>query len=387
MLLTIFTAVVILGVLVLAHELGHFFTARIFKVKAEEFGLGLPPRLVGVYKTAEGKRKVIWGKKDKIEKTDGTVYSLNLIPVGGFVKIKGENGENKDEADSFGAKRIWQRAVMLVAGVLMNVLVCAALLTFGFSFGIPSIVDEETSVRAVSVKNEEIQIVSINKNSPAEAAGLKVGDVVLAIDGQKIGTVGEFQNYVASKENQMVNLEVLHRDLKIKLEIIPKILETSNGRAVLGIGLVKTGIITYPWYLSIWQGLKATYYLTIAILVALWNLLQDIILRGQVSAEIAGPVGIAVLTGQMVNLGIIYVLQFAALLSLNLALINILPFPALDGGRLLFLLIEKIRGKMVNQKIEAMVHNIGFIILMILVALVTYRDLVRWGGRILERVF
>jgi len=385
MLLTIITFVIILGLLVLVHELGHFISAKIFKTKVEEFGFGLPPRLFGFYKDKNGKRKWVWGKKFKSENAPNTVYSLNWVPIGGFVKIKGENQSEIKEPDSFGNKKIWQRSIILSSGVLMNVVLCIVLLSIGFGIGIPSVLDNEVLSQAKSIRNEKIQIVSINKDSPAALAGLTVGDAIISIDNQKIKSIKDLQNYVNQHKNQLVNLRIDRGGEVKEIRIAPKVLDTSNNKAVLGVGLVKTGIVTYPWYESLWQGVKTTYNLAIIILAALGNLLKNIITTGEVTAEIAGPVGIAVLTGQVVNLGFVYVLQFAALLSLNLAIINFLPFPALDGGRIVFLIIEKVRGRGVNRKIENLVHNIGFAILMILIVLVTYRDLARWGGKLLHQ--
>jgi regulator of sigma E protease len=169
--------------------------------------------------------------------------------------------------------------------------------------------------------------------------------------------------------------------------VVPKILATSENKAVMGVGLARTAIVAYRWHEAIWQGLKNTGLMAYSIVLALILLVKNIILTGQVSADLAGPVGMAVLTGQVTQLGWIYVLQFTALLSLNLGIINILPIPALDGGRLLFVLIERIRGKKINQKIENTIHSIGFAFLMILVLLVTYRDIVRWGGQIIDTNF
>ena len=377
---------IILGLLVLAHELGHFFTARIFGVRAEEFGFGLPPRLFGFYRNAASRLKFIWGKKFNAADAPKTLFSLNAIPIGGFVKIKGENGEEQNEPDSFGHKKIWQRVIILSSGVLMNVLVCILLLTIGFNFGIPAIIDDETISQVKSVRDEKIQIVSVNVDSPAAAAGILVGDNILALDNISMTSAEAIQNYTKQHPNQKIIVTLERGQNKLSLNAIPQILPTSEGQAVLGVGLVQTGIVSYPWYASLWQALKATYFLILAMFGALYDLLKNIIAHGEVTAELAGPVGIAVLTGQMVRLGLAYLLQFAALLSLNLALINILPFPALDGGRILFLIIEKIRGRALDQKLEALIHNIGFAVLMLLILLVTYRDLVRWGGKIIEKI-
>jgi len=386
MLLIIITFILILGVLVLAHELGHFITARIFKTKVEEFGLGFPPRIVGIYKNKEDKKKITWGKKMKSEDAPHTIYSLNWFPIGGFVKIHGENENNLKEKGSFASKPLWQRALMLSAGVLMNIVLCILLLSIGFGFGIPSVLDDQVLEHATSVRDIKIQAVSINKDSPADRAGLQVGDTLNSIDGELVTSTEFVQNYTSSHENKTLVLEIYRGNNRQIIEATPQILDTSNDRAVLGVGLVKTGIVTYPWYESLWQGIKATYNLFITLILAFYELIRNIILTGEVAAELAGPVGIAVLTGQVVNMGIVYVLQFAALLSLNLAIINILPIPALDGGRLLFLAIEGIKRKPVNQKTEALIHNIGFAILMLLIVLVTYRDLTRWGGKIISRL-
>ncbi len=382
MFITILAFIIILGVLVLAHELGHFATARIFKTKVHEFGFGFPPRVVGIYKDENKKKKIVWGKKFKAELAPNTVYSLNLIPIGGFVQIKGENATEIKEPDSFGSKKIWQRTIMLSAGVFMNVVLCAILLAICFNIGAPTILDQAVQGQASQIKNEKIQIISINKNSPADLAGLQINDSIVSLDNNKIDSVEYIQNYISQKENQEIELEILRNSEIINITATPEILKTSNKTPVLGIGLAKTGVVSYSWYYSIWLGIKGTYNLLIALFVALAGIIKSIFSTGEMAVELAGPIGIAVFTGQMIDLDVVYVLQFAALLSLNLALINILPFPALDGGRILFLIIEKIRGKEANQKIENIVHTLGFAVLMILIVFITYKDLARWGGEI-----
>lgn len=386
MLLILIAFFVILGLLVLTHELGHFLTARLFGVRAEEFGFGLPPRLFGFYRASNNKIKFVWGKKFNALDAPKTLFSLNAIPIGGFVKIKGEDGENPLAEDSLVHKKIWQRIIILSAGVMMNIITCIILLTIGFNFGIPALIDNDTLSQVKKIRDEKIQVVSVNKESPAKTAGILINDNIIALDNLPMNSVEAIQDYTNQHNNQSVIITLNRGQEQLKLIAVPQILETSDNKAVLGIGLVRTGIVSYPWYLSLWQALKTTYFLIIAIFGALYDLLKNIILHGEVTAELAGPVGIAVLTGQMVRLGFAYVLQFAALLSLNLALINVLPIPALDGSRILFLIIEKIRGRALNQKLEALIHNLGFAFLMILILLVTYRDLVRWGGKIIEKI-
>ncbi len=384
--ITIAVFILILGFLVLAHELGHFVTAKIFKAKVYEFGFGYPPRVLGTYKDENGKRRWV-GKKFEAENAENTVYSINLIPIGGFVRIKGENENDLAEEDSFGAKKIWQRAVMLGAGVVMNVVLCAVLLSAGFAFGIPSVLDAETEKEVNNIRNEKIQVLSVNSQSPAAEVGIAVGDSLLSIDGKEIKNIEFLNTYTNEHKNKEIEVAYMRGNKKETVKIIPEVLETSNGRAVLGVGVARTGVVSYPWYKSLWYGIKATWEMLVAMFVALAGIIKSIFGDGEMAAQVAGPVGIAVLTGQVVGMGVAYVLQFAALLSLNLAIINILPIPALDGGRLLFILIEKIRGKRINAKIEAWVHTAGYVLLMMLVVVVTYRDIVRWGGQLIDKVF
>lgn len=378
MLLTIFTFIIILGLLIFVHEGGHFFAAKKAGIKIEEFGFGFPPRLLGL-RFLNKKYQIIWGRKVKAEDSPTTIYSVNLIPLGGFVKIKGEQGEKENEKDSFSSRKIRTRGLVIFSGVLMNFLLCFLLLSIGFSMGTPTVLGEKEEAEARDIK---IQVLSLIKDSPAFKAGIEVGDHILEVDGKNFKNIEELQKYITAHKDEKVSLKILRGQSMFKKEIIPEVLPSSQEKAVLGVGLVKTGILSYPWYEAILRGAKTTGFLLIAILKALGGIFKDLLTQGKVEAEVAGPVGIAVLTGQVVNLGFIYVLQFAALLSLNLGIINILPFPALDGGRILFLIIEKIRGKRVDQKIENLIHNIGFALLIALVILVTYRDVARWGEKI-----
>ena len=195
------------------------------------------------------------------------------------------------------------------------------------------------------------------------------------------------QNYIATHTASPIAFE-LERLGKIKqLEAQPTFLPEVSDRAVVGVNLVQTGVLSYPWYKALWHGAKSTVFLTKEIFLAFGSLFRGLLVERHVPTDLAGPVGIAVLTGQVVNLGFAYVVQFAALLSINLALINILPFPALDGGRLLFVVIEKLRRKPNDAKVEALVHNLGFAFLMLLVVLITYRDIVRIGSGFFENLF
>lgn len=359
MFLTIIVFVLILGLLVFVHELGHFVAARKNGVKVEEFGFGFPPRIFGI-------------------KKGETIYSINWIPLGGFVKIKGEDGENKEDEDSFSHKKIWRRAVILAAGVFMNFVLAAVLLSIGFMVGLPQVINGENGY--AKVRDARVQVVQILEGTPAAGADVLVGDTILEIDGRKVEDVEEMQNYLAGKIDAPVKFLLERESQKIDKEMSPTFL-IETGRGGIGVGLLKTGIVSYPWYLSLWKGAESAVLFTGEVAVAFYELIKNLIVTQKVSVDLSGPVGIAVLTGQVARMGIIYLLQFTALLSVNLAVINFLPFPALDGGRLLFLLIEKIRRKPVSQKIENLVHNIGFGLLMLLVLLVTYRDVIKFSDK------
>lgn len=379
MILTIIIFVAILALLVLAHEAGHFVAARKNGIQVYEFGFGLPPRLFGL-RTSGGRWSWIWGNRELTdeEKQFGTVYSLNLIPLGGFVKIKGENGDMADEPDSFGAKKIWQRAVVLVAGVSMNFVLAALLLGVGFIIGIPQSLDDV--YQGAIIKNAKIEVMSILPGSPAEKAGIMTGDEIVKADDLAIQKVSDLQNYVDGKQGQPVNF-IFHRGEEIVTkEIVPSKMETTK-RGGIGIALLESGIVSYPWYLAFIYGFAYAGIFAWEILRTLWFLLAGLFQgQGGVAESLSGPVGIAVLTGRVARLGFSYLMQFAAMLSINLAILNILPFPALDGGRVLFLIIEKLRGKPLHKKFEEWAHTAGFALLMLLVIFVTYKDVARFSG-------
>ncbi|MBI5621795.1 RIP metalloprotease RseP [Candidatus Falkowbacteria bacterium] len=370
MLFTIIVFILVLGILVLVHELGHFFTARKFGCKVEEFGLGFPPRA-----------------KQWTSKKSGINYSLNWLPIGGFVKIKGEDGENRVDQDSFGAKPAWQRAIILCAGVTMNLVLAAVLLSIGFGIGLPSALPDDLSeLGNVRVVQEKIQVYRVADGLPAAAAGLQTGDEIVSLDGQQFSATAAVSDYIATREGEVVNVALRRGGEDLAVSLIPEYYE-AVGQSVMGVELIRTGLVRYPWYLLPWKGVEATYSLTIAILTAFYTLLHNLIAGVPVGAEIAGPVGIAALTGQMARLGVSYILQFVALLSINLAIINIVPFPALDGGRVLFLIIEKIHRRPVSQKLETAIHNAGFALLMLLMLFVTYRDIAKWGSGLWNKIF
>ncbi len=360
MITTVIIFIAVLSIIVFVHEMGHFVAARKNGVAVEEFGFGFPPRIFGI------KRK-------------DTIYSINWIPVGGFVKIKGEDGSSEKENDSYASKPIWRRATIISAGVFMNIVLSIVLLSIGFGIGLPSIIDDAKSHH--TLKDSKVQIVEIAENTPAEVAGLEVGDEIIKIDDQDIYSIENVQNYNQDKIGDTVTLQINRygetQELKLALADLDE-----SGTGKMGVSLVRTAIVSYPWYESIWLGFKTTFELLWAIIVAFYQIVAGLFVGEPLPADIAGPVGIAVVTGQVAQLGFIYLLQFTAILSLNLAIINFFPFPALDGGRFLFLMIEKIRGKTVDRKVENMIHNIGFTILMLVFVLITFRDVNKFRDNI-----
>jgi regulator of sigma E protease len=425
--------VVILGILVFVHELGHFLMARRSGIRAQEFGFGLPPRIFGIQfvsgeklekiseqrslkveisdsqnagepeiikeviteKTQEIDRiksvrkwRFIWGRydgDDAEEKTDlkeardnrfagGTVYSLNWIPIGGFVRIKGEDGESRD-ADSFAIKPAWTRIKVLGAGVVMNFIFAWIVLSLVFWAGVPEAVNPEDDL-----SQGKIQISEVAAKSPAENSGLKIGDEIARIqNGLEFRSVKSVQDYINANRGHEISLKIIRGKEIIEFKAVPRE-EIPNSEGALGVGLVQTTAVHYPWYAAIWKGLQAVYDLTVTIIWGIFGMFKSLILGEGAKIEVAGPVGIAFLTKQVASLGMIYVLQFAAILSINLGIINALPIPALDGGRILFILIEKIRRRPISQKTEQLFHTAGFAFLIGLMILITFRDVMKFFG-------
>lgn len=347
--ITLFVFIIILGILVLVHEFGHFIIAKKSGLTVEEFGFGFPPR--------------IFSRKIK-----GTLYSINLLPLGGFVKILGEDGSESDNSNSFASKSIRVKSFITVAGVVMNFMLGMILLIIGFNIGLPQVLNEKNELTAKSI---QIQIVAISDNSPAEAAGFKLGDSIM-----NFREISDLQNFINENKGKEITLKVIRGKEIIESTITPR-LNTPPEEGAIGVALVKTGIISYPWYQSIWLGIKSSFVMLWEITKGFFGLIKNLVLERKVPQEVSGPVGIAVLTGQAMNLGFVYLIQLVALISLNLAVLNLIPFPALDGGRLLFLGIEKIKGSKVNPKIENAIHGIGLIFLLLLAVLITYRDILK----------
>lgn len=360
MLITIIVFLFILSILVLVHEAGHFLTAKFFKIKVEEFGFGLPPRVFG-------------------KKFGETLYSINLLPIGGFVKLYGEDEagsgtvstkpqkiSEKDKNRAFFAKPAWQKALVVFAGVFMNFVLAVVIISFLFS------------VVGVPVPNERVVVTALVNGAPAEKGGLRVGDTVEAINGVKITSSEQLVNITKDHVGEKLTLNVKTKDSKSKtVELTPR-KNFPKGEGPMGVAISQdVNIKKYPWYQAPFVGTKEALKETWLIASGLGSLVVQLVTKGAVPSDVAGPVGIAQLTGRVVDIGPYAVLSFISLLSLNLAIINILPIPALDGGRLFFILLEAVTRKKVNPKIEGYAHAVGMALLLGLIALITLHDLFR----------
>lgn len=356
MFLTIIAFIVVLGILVIVHELGHFIAAKKTGVKVEEFAIGFPPRIYSI-------------------KKGETNYSINAFPLGGYVKMLGEL-EHSSDPRAFENQKPGRRFLISVAGVLMNIVLAWVLLTIGFAIGMSPVVSSPDSIPGKKLSSAII-IADVSKDSPAEAADLKPGDIavkgIYGSEEKSFNSPQDLTSFTANHKNQSVKIQIKRED-----SILDKEVYLSGKDAPMGVSIVEKAVIRVPWYKAPYVALRETYDTTKLTGQFLAGFFRNLFSQGKVSEDVGGPVAIYVYTGLAVKAGIMVLLQFVALLSINLALINILPFPALDGGRILFILLEKIYGKrVVKEKIENMIHTIGFALLILLIVAITYRDVVK----------
>lgn len=368
MFFTLIVFLLVLGVLVLAHEFGHFFAAKKSGMKVEEFGFGFPPRMFGLQRT-NGKWVWIWGHKEVVDR-EQTVYSINWIPFGGFVKILGENNEHAEDPRSFINRPFWPRLVTLVAGVGMNVVLAWILLSVALMVGLPAGIDNPKDFSSYAhLKNPQIGVEAVVKDFPAEKAGIQAGDVILSVDGREFSDASALRDYIRARPGNQFDFQIerLNQRLEIRVDSLA---HPPADQGPTGMSLTSFGKLTVPWYAAPWVGIKATYIQTLNISDGLCRLVT-----GRIGLNnVGGPVKIAQLTGEVGRMGLVYLMQFIATLSLNLAILNILPFPALDGGRVFLLLVEKVRGRRNNQRLEQWINILGFMFLILLMILVTIKD-------------
>lgn len=344
--------IIVLSILVLVHEWGHFVMARRAGVLVEEFGFGLPPRIFGI-------------------KKGETLYSINALPFGGFVKLHGESTEESvtDPKRAFLNLNKRKRIGIIVAGVVMNFILAifAFMIVYSFS-GIP----RETG---------KLKIVDISQGSPAQIAGLVVGDVITKVGTDKVATVDEFISKVSTVKGKTTNFEIVRNvsgaDQNIKLQMKPRE-DPPKGEGSLGVTITSMEIYFAPvWqrpFYGIYYGFKEAIFWGKTIVLGLGSLIAGIF-QGNVSEQVSGPVGIFAVTTEAARNGILTLINFVGILSVNLAVLNILPFPALDGGRLLFIAIESVIGKKIIPKVESTIHTVGMILLLMLFLAITIGDI------------
>lgn len=353
------TLIIIIGlaVLILAHELGHFIAAKLFNVKVEEFGIGYPPRMFG-------------------KQVGETLYSVNWLPLGGFVRIHGEDKDEETEAHekdetldslrserSFANQAIWKRAVILIAGVTMNMVVGWLIFSGIFAVGTPA----------------HLAIAEVAKDSPAYAAGLTANDFIV---GAHLGTISlndpinseDFITAMRKAAGSEVSLTVVHEGKERTLSILSRA-NPPEGEGSLGVALSDVGVEKVPFLKAFGKGFMAAITLFWLTLKGFFSLIIGLFTSpGTAMAGVAGPVGVFSIATQTGKMGLIYLFQLIALISVNLSVLNLIPFPALDGGRVLFLIIEKLKGSPVSYKTQRTVNAIGFAALIILMVFVTIHD-------------
>lgn len=355
--------IIILGLLIFVHELGHFLFAKWRKVKVEEFGFGYPPKAVTLFKKGE------------------TEYTVNWIPFGGFVKMLGENQDENDESAndprSFIAKKPWEQIVILFAGSFFNWLLAWLLIVIVFWIGVSVPIQSAPSYG--NLHDIKTEVVFVAEDSPADIVGIEAGDQIISIKSEKAElTEISDENILNFINSQGVNEFTISYDSDgeiISAEIIPKE-EIIDNKLAIGIAMAEIGFLELAPHEALLYGLEQTWNLTKAVAVGLWGLLVNI-LTGNFSnlSDVSGPVGIVRAVGNASAAGLLTLASFVALISINLAILNLLPFPALDGGRILFTVIEWIKGSRIKPKIVNMTNAIGFGILILLMILVTVKDI------------
>jgi regulator of sigma E protease len=367
MILTIFIVIISLLFLVTIHELGHFILAKKFGVKVEEFGIGIPPKIIG-------------------KKIGETVYSLNWLPLGAFVKLYGEE-ERIEEPRSFTQKPIWQRALIVLGGVVSFWIIAVILISIiAGIWGIPMAIDDEANQYLI---NPKVQILEVAKDSPAEKTGLRIGDAIQSLktkDAELTTTkVKGVTDFIDTHRGEEVTLTIERGKEVLDVSLIPRP-NPPEGEGAMGVALVRSASRVYPWPEAIVQGFSITKDQTLFVIFTFGNLIAKVIRGIPIPpgfVELKGLPGISEMMVQTLERGIGDYLWLLAMISIFLAIFNILPIPALDGGKLLFLGIEKIRKRPVNQKTEQNITTFFFFIIIALGIWVNIKDIVS----IFKRIF
>lgn len=338
--ITLLSSVFVFAILILFHELGHFLIAKKVGIRVHEFSLGFGPMLI--------RRQV-----------GETAYSLRLFPLGGFVRMAGmESGDQEDER-GFNRKPVWQRMGVIFAGPVMNFVL--ALLLFVFTF---------TVIGIPSPSNSNL-IGGGLKDQPAARAGLKAGDRVVGVDGKPVSNWNDMADAIHANAGRAIKIAVLRDGRRLTLPVTP-VYDSEQKKAMIGIKQVLV-FERQTLAASVKLGVAEAVGLTVLVIKGLVMMVTGAVS----SSDVAGPVGIMGMIGEAARGGLAYLLNFAAILSINLGLINLLPIPALDGSRLVFLGLEKLRGRPVEQEKENFIHLVGFALLMLLILVITYNDILR----------
>lgn len=360
--MSIILFIIILCALILVHELGHFLAAKKSGVRVDEFGIGFSPKLYS-------------------KKIGETVYSINLFPIGGFVKIFGENPDDEsitgeDSSRSLFHKSKLIQAWVVSAGVIFNFLFAWLLISAGFAIGMPYSVDD--SVYGKQVQNSALTITQVMPKSPAQIAGLKGGDVITALSAGGISldgiSVAPAQKFIASHDELLLTYL---REGKKETTLVRPSDGVINDRRAIGVSLDMVGTLRLPIHTAFSAGLTTTLSLTEATVLGLFDFFKHIFIGKADLSEVSGPVGIVGIVSDASELGIMHIISLTALISINLAVINLLPFPALDGGRLLFIIIEAITRRRINTTFVNATNGIGFLLLIVLMVFVTFNDVVK----------
>jgi regulator of sigma E protease len=350
--LTIVVGVIALSVLIIIHELGHFFAAKATGVPVEEFGVGFPPRIYG-------------------RKWRGTLYSINWIPFGGFNKIAGEVDPKVPKG--LASRGYGVRLLVLSGGIIMNLLLPFVLLAVAYM--IPH-----------DVVSGQVTVLEVNPDSPAEMAGIQAGDTIIGVEGHEINNGSDISRYIQLNLGSEITMSVLHADDTTEtVELTPR-WRPPEGEGAVGIAYTTEDAVILSESYPPWEAIPIGARSCIETLGLYKNGIIGMIL-GSIPFTPAGPVGIVQVTGEVAQSGVSAVLELTAFISIAIAITQLIPFPALDGGRMLFVVLEWIRrGKKVSPRTEGIVHSVGFMILLGLLVLITYQDIFRWisGGSLLD---
>lgn len=353
---TFLAFIFVFTILVLVHELGHFLAAKLMGVGVKEFAFGFPPRLYS-------------------KKVGSTNYILNLLPIGGYVQLIGEHGEDAKLKDSLVNKKPWQKAVIFGSGVAMNFLLAWFVLTIFYMVGGKAIISGMEKYPGIE-NTQRAQVATILKDSAAQKAGIQEGDIVTSVNGINVANSEEVIISVMDS-GQKLKLGLEHEGQKIEKEV--EVTGKQGDSARLGIGLETVGKIRAPFYLAPYIAVKETSRLTVMTVKEFGKFLSLALRTGEISDSVGGPVAIVKVTGVAASMGFAPLMQLLIMLSVSLGVVNILPFPALDGGHILFLGIEKVLGRELPTKFKEAVNKAGFALLLLLIVWITFKDLGRFG--------